>query len=262
MSMANMNTITQLTDYSNDELFSLYKSTGRLDIKQEIAMRYLYVVKSIALRMKKVFDSYEQVDDIINEGVIVLMGAIDRFEHERNIKFETYISKRIRGMILDIARKKDLVPREQRRIYKDINDTITNFYMENGREPNVEEISAILGIDEAKCCDIMEKSSFMSVLSLDMITDDSEDNKSTVQLVSENSYEQPEERVMEKALHKILANGVETLKEKEQLVVSLYYVEQLNMKDIANILNISEPRVSQIHTSAIKKLKVYITENS
>ncbi len=254
--------IKSLEDYSNEELFSLFKSTGRLDIKQEIAMRYLYVVKSIALRMRNVFDSFEQVDDIINEGVIVLMGAIDRFESDRNIKFETYISKRIRGMILDIAREKDLVPRALRRSYKDICDATTDFYMLNGREPSTKELSKLVDIEEEKCSEIMEKTCFLSVLSLDMVMDDTDSEKGSVQLTSENHREQPEENAMEKELHRILADGVVTLKENEQLVISLYYVEELHMKDIANILNISEPRVSQIHSAAIKKLKTYITSNS
>ena len=92
---------------SNDELLKLYKETGSLEIKQEIVMRYVYLVKSIALQMRDIYLSFVQVDDIINEGVIAIMSAIDKFDIDKNVKFETYISKRIKGMIIDLARKQD-----------------------------------------------------------------------------------------------------------------------------------------------------------
>ena len=98
-----MGTQEQYKDKSNEELLQLYKETGSLEIKQEIVMRYIYLVKSIALQMRDIYLSFSQVDDIISEGVIAIMSAIDKFDVEKNVKFETFISKRIKGMIIDLA---------------------------------------------------------------------------------------------------------------------------------------------------------------
>ena len=99
-----MGTQEQYKDKSNEELLQLYKETGSLEIKQEIVMRYIYLVKSIALQMRDIYLSFSQVDDIISEGVIAIMSAIDKFDVEKNVKFETFISNRIKGMIIDLAR--------------------------------------------------------------------------------------------------------------------------------------------------------------
>ena len=106
-----MGTQKQYKDQSNEELLQLYKETGSLEVKQEIVMRYIYLVKSIALQMRDIYLSFSQVDDIISEGVIAIMSAIDKFDVDKNVKFETFISKRIKGMIIDLARKQDWVPR-------------------------------------------------------------------------------------------------------------------------------------------------------
>lgn len=249
-------------DQSNEELLALYRKTGSLEVKQEIALRYLYIVKSIAIQMRNVYAGFSQVEDIVNEGVIMLMKAIDKYEEDKNAKFETYVSKRIRGMIIDIARKQDWVPRTVRKSYKEIREAVTDFYSENGREPTAEEVSGKLNIDKGKYESIMSKSNLFSVLSLDMVLEETWEQRKSVQLASDNLHEQPEEHMLEKEFRHMLADGVRSLKENEQKVISLYYVEELNMKDIARVLNVSEPRISQIHSNAIKKLKEYIKKNN
>ena len=120
---------------TNEELLKLYKETGNLDVKQEIVMRYIYLVKSIALQMRDIYLSFYQVDDIINEGVIAIMSAIDKFDMDKNVKFETYISKRIKGMIIDLARKQDWVPRSARKSIRDIEEAVTTLYNKLGYYP-------------------------------------------------------------------------------------------------------------------------------
>ena len=102
-----MDTQEQYKEKSNEELLQLYKETGALEVKQELVMRYIYLVKSIALQMRDIYLSFSQVDDIISEGVIAIMSAIDKFDMDKNVKFETFISKRIKGMIIDLARKQE-----------------------------------------------------------------------------------------------------------------------------------------------------------
>ncbi len=255
-------TTKDLGSYTNEELLELYRENQHLEIKQEIALRYLYIVKSIALQMRNVYIGFEQVDDIINEGVIMLMRAIDKYDPSLNVKFETYISKRARGMVIDIARKQDWVPRTTRRTYKEINDLSTNFYSENGREPTPSEICDTLGMERSKYDDIMRKSSLFNILSLDMAIEETGEFKKNLQVPSEDMAEQPEESFLNKELKEILAQGIKLLKEKEQIVISLYYIEEISMKEIAKVMSVSEPRVSQIHAGAIRKLHNYIKTGS
>ena len=125
----------QLEDKTNEELFKEYKVTKNNRIKQELVLRYVYIIKNIALKMKGVYTSFAQMDDIINESVIVLMNSIDKFEPEMNVKFEAYISKRLRGLIIDMARKQDWIPRNVRKNARLIDDATNVLYNKLGRFP-------------------------------------------------------------------------------------------------------------------------------
>ncbi len=245
---------------SNETLLKLYKETNDLAVKQELVMRYVYLVRSIALQMRDIYMSFSQVDDIINEGVIVIMNAIDKFEPDKNVKFETYISKRIKGMIIDLARKQDWVPRSTRKNARDIDEAVTTLYNKNGRYPSTDEVVSHLNITHEKYQDTLRKAALFHVLSLDMVLAESQENKMNAQIPSGEEQEQPENRYLKKEMTEFLAEGIKNLKENEQLVISLYYMEELNMRQIAKVLDVSEPRISQIHTNAIRKLKQHMQE--
>ncbi len=248
----------QFANRSNEELLEQYSKNRHLEIKQELVLRYLYVIKSAAIRMRDVYVGFAQLEDIINEGVIILMAAIDKFDPSKNVKFETYISKRIRGMIIDLARKQDWVPRSARRRAKAVQEAVEDFTAKNGRSPEEQELAECLGLTPEKFRRINSKINLFSVVSLDMILDGAGENKQSVSIPSDVISEQPEEFYLEQEFKQALADGIQVLKEKEQMVVSLYYVEELNMKQIAEVLEVSEPRISQIHANAIRKLKEYI----
>lgn len=243
---------------SNEELLQLYKETGNLEIKQELVMRYIHLVKSIALRMRDIYISFSQLDDIINEGVIVIMSAIEKFDIDKNVKFETYISKRIKGMIIDLARKQDWVPRSTRKSAKDIDEAVTTLYNELGYYPSVQEVADYLDITVEKYQEAMRKAALFNILSLDIVLAEAQENKTSVPIPKGEEDDQPENRFLKKEISEILAEGIQTLKENEQLVISLYYIEELNMRQIARTMQVSEPRISQIHANAIKKLKKYM----
>ncbi len=133
----------ELSSLTNEELLTEYQRTGKLDVKQELVMRYVYIVKSIAIQMRDVYISFAQIEDIVNEGVLVIMSALDKFDPEKNVKFETYISKRIKGMVIDMARKQDWIPRSVRKNARDIDEVTTKLYNELGRYPTPEEIGGI-----------------------------------------------------------------------------------------------------------------------
>ncbi len=258
--MVKDNVQRQITDYTNEELFLEYHETKELMLKQELVMRYLYIVRSIAIQMRNVYVGFSQLEDIVNEGVLVLLQAIDRYEINQHVKFETFVTKRIRGMIIDIARKQDWVPRNTRKISKNIEEMANQYYSEKGHEPTIDEIAESLDLEKGKCEEILSKMALHSVLSLDMVLHEGNEQYSNTQIPSLNTEEQPEIHFMEGEMKQILVQGIERLNEKEQLVVSLYYMEELHMKDIATVLEISEARISQIHAKALVKLKDYLTK--
>lgn len=253
-----MQTQNEWENKTTEELLELYAQTKELAVKQTIILRHTGLIKSIALQMKNVYMSFSQVDDIINEGVIVMMNAVEKYDSSKNAKFETYISKRIKGMIIDIARKQDWIPRSVRKSVKDVEAAITELHIIDGKYPSEERIAEYLKIPLEKYHEIMKKSTLFNILSLDVVMAETQDSYSGYQIPSEEEHEQPEKILLKKELSQILADGIRELKEKEQLVLSLYYVEELNMKQIADIIEVSEPRVSQIHSNAIKKLKKYM----
>ena len=243
---------------TNEELLALYQATGSAEIKKELTLRYLYIVKSIAVQMRDVYLGFTQVEDIINEGVIVLMKALDKYDAGKNAKFETYVSRRIHGMIIDIARKQDWVPRSTRKNTRDIEDAVTTLYNKLGYYPSVQEVTEYLDISTEKYHDTMRKAALFNILSLDMVLAEAQGNEIGVKISQGEVQDQPEEQYLKKELSEVLVAAINKLKENEQLVISLYYIDELNMRQIADVLQVSEPRVSQIHANAIKKLRKHM----
>lgn len=253
-----MGTQKNNSEKTNEELLIEYKENKEIAVKQELVMRYVYIVRSVALQMRDVYLNFAQLDDIVNEGVLAVMNALDKFDLEMNVKFETYISKRIRGMIIDLARRQDWIPRSVRKSAKDIDNATMELYNSLGRFPTSEEVAEFLNISIEKYYSTLGKTNLFNVLSLDMVLEETLENKKNVQLISDNLEEQPEVFFMEKETHKLLVKAIKSLKENEQIVISLYYVNELNMKEIARVLEVSEPRISQIHANAIRKLRIFM----
>ena len=247
-----------LKEKTNDELLHMYLEEKKIEVKQELTMRYLYIVKSIAVQMRNTYAGSLQMEDIINEGVIAIMKGLERYDPAMNIKFETFISRRIRGMIIDLMRQNDWMPRDFRKNSRAIEEARVSLMSTLGREPTEEELAQAVQTDVKKFRKIQSMSSIMNVLSLDMLIDD-EDEHQSLQLSSPDNHSQPEKAFLQEESRQILAQAVKSLKEKEQMVISLYYVEELNMGQIAAVLGVSEPRISQIHSSAIQRLKDYMS---
>lgn len=244
------------SEMTNEELFAAYKLSGDLQIKNEIVMRYVYIVRSIAFQMRGVYSDFAQVEDIVNEGVIALMGSIDKFDLDMNVKFESFISKRIRGVVIDIARKNDWVPRSVRKSAKDIDNATNELFIKLGRMPTDEEMSGHLNMSTKKYVEELSKTHSMNILSFEMLLDEAGDGKPSMQVKSTNKENMPEDHLDQTELEREIKRGLESLREREQLVVSLHYVQELNMKEIAAVLGVSEPRVSQIHANALRKLRL------
>lgn len=252
-----MEQLSALKEKTNEELLGLYQKEKRLEIKQELTLRYLYIVKATAVQMHNVYAGSMQMEDIINEGVIAIMKGIDRYDPEKDNKFETFISRRIRGMIIDLVRKNDWMPRDYRKHNRAIEDARRSLSDALGRPPSDEEIARHLQMDLRKCKKIQSMSAMVNVLSLDMIMSDENDHQA-LQLPSGETDSQPEKAFLKGEVVQTLTDAINSLKEKEKLVISLYYVEELNMGQIAQVIQVSEPRISQIHSAAIRKLKTYM----
>lgn len=243
-----------LDELTNEELFLYYKESGDLSVKWPLVLRYTNLVKTIALQVRGVYHSFAQVDDVVNEGLIVLLSAVDKFEPEKGIKFETFASKRIRGAIIDLARKQDWIPRSVRRRSRDIDDASCELFSKLGRMPTDEEMANKLGVTVEKFKDDLSGMALSSVMSLEMVFEDREPQVGGLPGVVEP--ERPEENLLQGELFETLVHSIEKLLENEQQVLSLYYHKNLNMKEIAQVMSISTPRVSQLHTRAVQKLRV------
>ena len=246
-----------MEEMTNEELFVLYQESRDQGIKQELTLRYLYLAKSVAIQMNNLYSDFMQMEDIIHEGVIAIMKGIDRYNPERDSKFETFISRRIRGTVIDLIRQNNWIPRNYHKNRQSIENARQYLYEKQGHIPSDEEIAGYLKMNLRKYQRIRRMSTMMNVLSLDMITRGDE-NGQTVQVPSDDIEGQPEDIFFKGETVKTLVEAVEKLKEKEKLVISLYYVEELSMTQVAQVLNVSEPRISQIHSEAIRKLKAYM----
>ena len=244
---------------TSEELLEEYKRTKDHRIKQELVLRYVYIVRNIAIQMRGIYLSFSQIDDMINEGVIAIMSAIDKFDIDKKIKFETYVTKRIRGLIIDIARKQDWVPRSVRKNAKDIDDANNALYISLGRFPTDQEVADYMKVSLEKYKEDLVKTNVFNLLSLDKMLED-DGNRKTENLLSSNVDASPEQYLQNREMLEMLKEGLSSLRENEQMVVSLYYLKELSMKDIAGVLQVSEPRISQIHASAIRKLRLFMNK--
>lgn len=243
---------------STQELFAAYKESGDESLKWPLALRYEGLIKSAAIQFRGVYSSFAQVDDIVSEGILTLISAIDKFDPEKGIKFETYVSKRIRGMVIDLARKQDWLPRNLRKRAKEIDKVTMELYSELGHFPTDAEIAGKLGVTLDKYQKDVSNVALSNILSLDALMDMYEMDGGRFEVPSQETHGQPENYVQERETQRILAEAISKLRENEQIVLSLYYEKNLRMKEIAQVMDVSEPRISQIHSRAIQKLRVYI----
>lgn len=249
------------SEKTTEELFAEYRQHPSDALKWEIALRYTSLIRSVALQIRGVYCSFAQLDDIINEGIIVLTDAVEKYDPEKG-RFDTYVSKRIRGMIIDLARQQDWIPRTVRKRAKDIEHATAELYSELGRFPTSSEVAERLHITDGEYQEAMTHASMYSIISLDELFDSYEhvlDNpEGDVERLSAKMM--PEQALQSEELLAALSKAVSSLKKNEQMVLSLYYQEELKMKDIATVLGVSPPRVSQIHAKAIQKLKILMGE--
>lgn len=241
-------------DFKTEEIYKYwvdYKSTGNVESKNEILVYYINLVKRIVRRMMPKYNKYNEFDDLVNCGVIGLIDAVEKYSLDHGVKFEIYAVSRIRGEILDYMRSQDWAPPSLR---KKIN-AITDVYevMEGSQEETVteENVAEALDMPVSQVQKILAQSHMFNLINF-------EDTLSSCNVgdkIPASEESAPEGVLLNKELKKILAELIDTLPEKERLVITLYYYEGLLLKEIAEILGVSESRVSQIHSKVLLKMK-------
>ncbi|MCL2203223.1 MAG: FliA/WhiG family RNA polymerase sigma factor [Defluviitaleaceae bacterium] len=235
------------------ELWQAYAKTKSPALKEKLIILNAPLVKFVAGRMHMHIGQHVEYDDLIGYGVFGLIDAIDKFDYGKDVKFETYASWRIRGAIIDHIRRLDWVPRTLRQKNKQMEQVYSQLEEALGREPNEEELAEQLGLDIGATRDLIKKSSVLSVISLDDHLD--QNYETTFNGLVSNKQDSPEEQAERKERQEMLAEAIERLTEKEKQVITLYYYEDLTLKEISSIMGVSESRISQIHTKAISKLQ-------
>jgi RNA polymerase sigma factor for flagellar operon FliA len=234
-----------------DELWIKYGQTKDRTIKQALIGEYVDLVKIVAGRMYNFYGSKIEYDDLVGFGVMGLIDSIERFDISKNIKFETYAQIRIRGTIIDNIRKLDWIPRSLRKKSKDIQNGMMRLENDLGRTPSNEELSQYLNMPleelEATLADI----SNFNMTSLEELLV----NKGEYYINNNKDKNTPEHIFEKKELKEILSKTIDRLPEKEKTVISLYYYEELTYKEIGYIMELSESRISQLHSKAILKIK-------
>ncbi|MCL1988130.1 MAG: FliA/WhiG family RNA polymerase sigma factor [Firmicutes bacterium] len=233
------------------EVWRNYRKTKSPELREKLILEYAPLVKHVAGRLAIHIGKYVEYDDLVGYGVFGLIDAVDKFDAEKSVKFETYASFRIRGAIIDSVRKMDWIPRSLRKKNKDYEQLCNDLELELGREPTESEIAAKLNITIEATRKLISKSSVLSLISLD---DYLEQNHEKANFVAD-AEESPEEHYDRQELQNMLTKAINKLTDQEKLVLSLYYFEDLTLKEISGIMGVSESRVSQVHSKAIMRMQ-------
>ena len=196
-----------------------------------------------------------EYEDLVSYGIFGLIDAIDKFDFLKDVKFETYASLRIRGAILDQIRKMDWIPRTIRQKQKKIDAVIRDIEARYGRSATDEEVSSGLGITEEEYLDWQSQMKITNVVSLNEFLEQGSEVPNEASQSRSSQFDSPEEVLERDELKKMLTESLELLTEKERKVIVFYYYEDLTLKEISNILGVSESRISQLHTRALQKMR-------
>ena len=240
-------------------LWQDYQRLKSQDLREKIILEYAPLVKLVAGRLSMYLGYNVEYDDLVGYGVFGLIDAIDKFDTCKDVKFETYASLRIRGAILDQIRKMDWIPRTIRQRQKKIDAVMKEIETTTGRSATDEEIARGLGISGDEYTDWQSQMKITGVVSLNEYIEQGGPELKGEKSVS-SQFEIPEEVAEREELKEKLRESLDILTEKERKVVLLYYYEDLTLKEISYILEVSESRVSQLHTKALSKMKSKLGE--
>jgi len=251
----------------NDEEYKLwkkYKRTKNRTLREEIVKRYLYLVKYVAGRVAIGLPPNVEFNDLVSYGILGLFDAITKYDVTQGNKFETYAVSRIRGSIMDELRKLDWAPRLLRKKAREIEKKSRELEEKLGRTPHDDDLARGLKISVDELNNIYSELSSTTFLSLDEVWQNDEGNKpiSRLQTIEDSVHTNQFQSVHQNEVKELLASAIDELPEREKLVVVLYYYENLTLREIGEVLNVSESRVCQIHTKVVLRLRGHLMKKT
>lgn len=235
------------------ELWKIFSETHDPAVKEKLIVEYANLIKYVAGRLSIYFGSNVEYDDLVGYGVFGLIDAIEKFDINKGVKFETYASLRIRGAIIDSIREMDWVPRSLRKKSKEIEKIYSQMENELGHAVTDKQVAEKMGISVDELSKLLNEVNMSSMVSLEDYLD--QNYEIGIGLSNERDEGKPEQNLEINEIKEILAESIDKLPEKEKLVVSLYYFDELTLKEISAIMGVSESRISQLHTKAILRMR-------
>ena len=242
-------------------LWHEYRATRDRGVRDRLILTYAPLVKFVAGRLGSSLPSHVDEQDLVSYGLLGLIGAIERFDPDREIKFETFAILRIKGAIIDELRSLDWVPRSVRSRAREIERAIVELERTQMRAPTDEEIAAKLGISGEELERNLSEISRSSMAALDELwtPQGGGDQVALIDTIEDDTLPNPEFSLEQTELNETLAEAIARMPEREKLVVTLYYYEELTLREIGEVLGVTESRVSQLHTKAVLRLKARLS---
>ena len=237
-----------------------YRKNGSQELRNRLIMHYLPIVRSAAVQLRSMAGSLLEQEELIDQGVLALIECLERYDPDRGARFETFAFMRVRGAMIDYIRSQDWVPHRARSFQKKVDEAYSMLSHEKMREPDADEVAGFLDIPVEKVENHLKYMNHAAILSFEAVLQDMTGVIAKGELEATDVDTKPEESLFYKDLQRTLAEAVEALGDKERLVVSLYYYEELKYSEIAEVMGIGQSRVCQIHTKAMKKLKNSLEE--
>lgn len=241
-------------------LWKQHKESKNSETREKLILEYAPLVKYVAGRLSIYLGSHVEYDDLVSYGIFGLIDAIDKFDMSKGVKFETYASLRIRGAIIDSIRQLDWVPRTLRQKNKEVEKAFVHLESKLGRPPQENEVADYLGVSIDELYKLLNDINVSHIISLDEFLE--QNYEANVDACGDNQFQSPAEHVESSELKELMTNAIDTLSEKEKMVVTLYYFEELTLKEISAIMKVSESRISQIHSKAITRLRSKMNRHS
>jgi len=246
-----------------ENLWREFKETGSKVAKDKLLVEYSHLVKYTTQRLAVNLPSSVDRDDLYGAGILGLIKAVDTFEPERGFKFETYAGHKIRGAILDELRALDWVPRSVRQKSRELQKVFTKLENRLGRSPYDDEVCEELGVSIEEYEQILCEVTPTTIVSIDETTSDPFSDSKEMKVmdqVEDHDSMNPLKELGFSEIKEILKSAIADLPENERLVVALYHYEEMTLKEIGVVLNLTESRVSQIHSKAIMKLRARLVQ--
>ncbi|WP_301102959.1 RNA polymerase sigma factor FliA [Propionivibrio sp.] len=233
----------------------MYNAAGQIN-KDHLVQRFAPLVKRIAYHLMARLPSSVQVDDLVQNGMMGLLDAINRFEAGMGAQFETYAAQRVRGAMLDGLRENDWLPRSLRRDFRRIEVAISQLEQEYGRAPSEQELATALSMTLAEYQKMLQDARGHQLISFEDMVEDGGDDFLERHLTDNSS--EPSKILEDESLRQLLIQGIELLPEREKLMMALYYEQDLNLREIGEVMGVTESRVCQLHTQVVARLRARI----